>query len=126
MIICKIDDTGVEFNSLTELAKFLGISTQRAAWKAKYRQDQPNHFWCREYGITILYYHSQRKRIHRYDPEKARQYYESHKEQIREWRNNNKEKIKESKKRWNAAHKEYYNNYYKEQRRKRKEMLNGK
>ena len=124
MITCRIDDTGVEFDSLSELAKFIGVSVQRVAWKAKYQKDEPNHFVCSGYSITIVHYKSPRKRVRKYNPEYFRQYYATHKEQARQWRINNPDKVKAYKKKWNSTHREYYNNYYREQRRKRREQKN--
>ena len=54
MIKLKIDDTGVIFNSMKELAKFLGCSYQNVQQCKDYKSDKHNHFWCRDYGITIL------------------------------------------------------------------------
>lgn len=54
MTRCRIDDTGVEFNTFKELADFLGVSTSWVSLLARTRNDKKNHFICRELGITIL------------------------------------------------------------------------
>lgn len=50
----RIDDTGVEFNTFKELAKFLGVSVSWVSWLARNCNDTKNHFICKELGITIL------------------------------------------------------------------------
>lgn len=52
IIRVRIDDTGVEFNNLTELAKFLGVSVSWISWLAQHSNER--HFICKGYGITIL------------------------------------------------------------------------
>lgn len=56
MFTCKIDDTpdGAIFNSLQEIANFLGVTKQYVTYCKKFYSDKDNHFWCRGYPITIL------------------------------------------------------------------------
>lgn len=123
MFRCRIDDTGVEFNSLSALARFLQCSVSWVSWRMKWRPDGKKHFMCREYGITILP-PVQKERVYKYDPEYARNYYATHKEQARQWRIDNKERVKQHNEKWRRAHQEWYNAYYREQRRKKKEQQN--
>lgn len=116
MFRCRIDDTGVEFDSLSALAKFLGCSVAWVSWQMNKHPDKSDHFYCKEYSITILP-KIKRKRIRKYDPVKAKQYHDTHKEQARQWRQNNKDKVKAYKEKWRKAHKEWFNAYYREKRR---------
>ena len=56
MFTCKIDDTpdGAIFNSLQEIADFLGVTKQYVTNCKRLNSDKDNHFWCRGYPITIL------------------------------------------------------------------------
>lgn len=56
MFTCKIDDTpdGAIFNSLQEIANFLGVTKQYVTNCKKFNSDKDNHFLCRGYPITIL------------------------------------------------------------------------
>lgn len=58
MIKCTIDDTGEVFNSLAEVAKAIGVSRQYIQQCSCRKPDKPNHFYCGDYGITILSYRS--------------------------------------------------------------------
>ena len=125
MFRCKIDDTGVEFNSFSELAKFLGVSVSWISWRAKFRPNTSTHFQCKELGITIL---PKVVKKRTYSPEqKAQQkeYYEANKDhinqQVRRWRQNNPDKVRAYKENWRRANQEWYNAYYREKRRKAKE-----
>ena len=56
VIKLKIDDTPEDayFNSLKELAEFLGVNRSTLD-TAKHRySDRPNHFWINGYPITII------------------------------------------------------------------------
>lgn len=56
MLTLKIDDTPDDacFNSLKELAEFLGVN-RATLDTAKHRySDAPNHFWINGYPITII------------------------------------------------------------------------
>lgn len=117
MFRCRIDDTGIEFKSLKDLARFLDCSVSWVSWKMNTRPDKrANHFYCREYSITILP-KIKRKRIRKYDPVKAKIYHDAHKAEARVWRQRNKDKVLAYKKKWNAKHQDWYNAYYRERRR---------
>lgn len=129
MLSFRIDDTGDEiFESQTELAEFLGCATSNISWHRQHKSDSRNHFYCCDYGITII----RRKRVPYYKTERGkerrRRYYQEHKEyyleKFKQWRKNNRDKVYESRDRWRKAHQEWYNAYYREQRRKKKELKN--
>lgn len=61
MIKCTIDDTGETFNSLAEVANTIGVSRQYVHQCKTYKSDKPKHFYCGDYGITILCSYSQTK-----------------------------------------------------------------
>lgn len=62
MIKCTIDDTGEVFNSLAEVAQAIGVSRQYVHQCSCRKPDKPNHFYCGDYGITILSYRSDTKK----------------------------------------------------------------
>ena len=123
MWTATIDDTGVSFPNLVELAKFLGCARSNINWWIN-QTKRKNHFYYHDIGITLTKHQrdlEQRKAT-------QRNYYYSHKEYCKSlckaWAQAHKDKVKAYKKKWNIAHRDYYNEYYKEQRRKRK--ANGK
>lgn len=59
MIICKIDDTGETFNSLAEVARMIGVTRQYVHQCKTNKSDENNHFYCGDYGVTVVYKHSQ-------------------------------------------------------------------
>lgn len=59
MIKCLIDDTGETFDSLAEIAKTIGVSRQYVHQCKSNNSDRKKHFYCGDYGITILCSHSQ-------------------------------------------------------------------
>ena len=75
MIKCTIDDTGETFDSLAEVAEIIGVSRQYVHQCKTYNSDKHNHFYCGDYGITILQLHSQ--------TEKAKYMYEYNKKKKR-------------------------------------------
>lgn len=120
----KIDDTGVEFNSMNELSVFLNCTPQNVWWWRKKHSDTENHFMYQEYGITIL--ESRRPDWHKSEKSKAqrKRYYKTHKEYFckyqKQWKKAHPEKIKEYSKREHIKHREWYNAYYREYYKKRK------
>lgn len=131
MIIYKIDETGEEL-SQTELSNLLGCSNQWISWRSKNRQDKNNHFQCRGYGITIIQgtkyksvreqnragYLRNRERI----LERQRRNYPKHKPLIVKWRKEHMDKVRESNEKWRKAHQDWYNAYYREKRRQKREQ----
>lgn len=120
----RIDDTGIEFNSITELCEFLKCVPSNIWWWQKHHSDSKDHFICGEYGITILEHN--RPDYYKSDKYKAtrKRYYENNKKRLldatKEWRTNHKDKVKFYKEKWRKEHQEWYNAYYREQRKKRK------
>ena len=123
MWVATIDDTGVSFRSLSELARFLGCARSNINWYMNHTKEK-NHFYYQDLGIT-LQKHGTNLELRK---ARSREYYYAHKEHCKElciaWGKANPDKVKAYKKKWNAENREYYNEYYKAQRRKRKE--NGK
>ena len=62
MIKCTIDDTGEVFNSLAEVAKVIGVSRQYVQQCSYRKAKTPNRFYCGDYGITVISYHSNTKK----------------------------------------------------------------
>lgn len=56
MIKLKIDDTPEDayFNSMKELAEFLGVNRATLDTAKRRYADNPNHFWINGYPITII------------------------------------------------------------------------
>lgn len=119
MWIATIDDTGVSFPNLVELARFFGCAPSTINWYIKHTKKR-NHFYYRDVGITLKKHgiNVQKRK------ESSKEYYRTHKEHCKAlckaWSQANKDKVKAYKKKWNSANRAYYNEYYKEQRRKRK------
>lgn len=125
MFRCRIDDTGVEFNSLSELAKFLGVSVAWVSFQAKYHKNAASHFQCKELDITILPKVVKKRTYSPAQKAQKKEYYEAHKDQIKQrvicWRQNNPDKVRAYKENWRHANQEWYNAYYREKRRKARE-----
>lgn len=123
MWVATIDDTGVSFRGLSELARFLGCARSNINWYMNHTKKK-NHFYYQDIGITI--------KKHKLDMERrrarSREYYQTHKAQqlatIKLWRAKNKDKVDGYREKWRIEHKEWFNAYYREQRRKRKENEN--
>lgn len=123
MWVATIDDTGVSFRSLSELARFLGCARSNINWYMNHTKKK-NHFYYQDIRITI--------KKHKLDMERhrarSREYYQTHKAQqlatIKLWRAKNKDKVDGYREKWRIEHKEWFNAYYREQRRKRKENEN--
>lgn len=55
MIYCRIDDTPEDaIFTLAELARFLGVTKQYVDYCKRHNSDFKNHFWIRDYPVTIL------------------------------------------------------------------------
>jgi hypothetical protein len=56
MIKLKIDETPDDayFNSMKELAEFLGVNRATLDTAKRRYADNPNHFWINGYPITII------------------------------------------------------------------------
>lgn len=121
MIICRLDSTGEEFLTATALAKRIGCACSLITHCKNYKSDKMNHFWIGEHGITILRDNDIAKEN---DKKRSRQYYYDHKEkclaQVLTWRKAHPERVKAYRKKDRIKNKEYYNNYYREYRRKKK------
>ena len=78
MIKLKIDETPDDacFNSMEELAEFLGVNRATLDTAKRRYSDAPNHFWINGYPITILEPCMQTKRA-----EYLRNYHKKKKEQ---------------------------------------------
>lgn len=123
MIICTVDDTGEVFNTATELAQTIGCVPSYITYCMKTKRDAPDHFYCGEYGITILHHNDIRKENSR---RRSKEYYRTHKDTLiayaKKWRAEHKDQVKASKEKWRKEHKEWFNAYYREQRKRKKEQ----
>lgn len=123
MKVVRVDQTGEEFTSFTQLAKFIGCAPSNITWHYQKNSDEDNHFIIGDYSITILKQSSvdleKRK-------QKQKRYYALHRDYYlkaaQEWRKNNKERFKVNKERWRQNNKEWFNAYYREYRKKKKEQ----
>lgn len=53
-MILKLDENEMEFNSLTELAKYFGVSKQHISHCRQYNADKANHFLYNGHGVTVV------------------------------------------------------------------------
>lgn len=133
MIICTVDDTGLEFRSFVQAGKHIGCSAQWLNWCMRNHASKgnPDVFMCLGHVITVL---SRKTRLDRGDY--ARKSYRRNREKIlayrkkwlaehpdyyKDWRDNNRDRIRGYTKKWHHEHREWYNEYYRTHPRKKQQ-----
>ena len=118
MWIATIDDTGVSFTGLTELARFFGCVPSNIDWYRK-KSSNKNHFYYHDIGITLKKHKPKNRNI------KYKEYYRTHKDAClratKKWGEKNKEKLREYREKWRKNHKDWYNAYYRAYNKQRKQ-----
>ena len=125
----QIDDTGVICETVRELAKLLDCPQSLINYYRDYHSDKVNHFWIKEYGITVLqenrpeYYKTPEGRAHKLEYRKS--YYQRNREKCleksHEWRKRNPERVKYHREKWRKEHRDWWNAYYREWNKKRRQ-----